>query len=78
MQHPEFTMSKYASAEDLYKDKAEFIACVRLIGIVSLSGHHCTCEEPSKADLEGQIYGLKIRIENLERKLLRNKGEVNR
>ena len=39
---------------------------------------HCTCEEPGKADLEGQIYDLKIRIENLERKLLRNKGEVNR
>lgn len=32
---------------------------------------YCTCEEPTKADLEGQIYKLKLRIENLEKRLLK-------
>ena len=32
---------------------------------------YCTCEEPSRADLEGQIYDLKRRVENLEIRLLK-------
>lgn len=32
----------------------------------------CTCEKPNNSDLKNQIYELKLRIENLEKRLLKS------